>query len=178
METSSVNTLIVLLLNVLMLFPANNYGSGLRLSTVSAGEETQGSNGATTIESRTVSVRINRPFRTVYDFLAAPENWNGWARGLGKSIRRSQDGWIADTDEGTIKIRFTPKNDFGIVDHYVRRKSGVEIYVPMRLITNGSGCELLFTLFRETDMSDERYAADMEFVKQDLNALKTIVEKR
>ena len=29
------------------------------------------------VESRTVSVRINRPFRVVYQFLAAPENWNG-----------------------------------------------------------------------------------------------------
>jgi len=115
--------------------------------------------------------------RTVYEFLADPENWNQWAHGLGKSIRRSQNRWIADNQEGTIEVRFTPKNTFGVVDHYVRRKSGQEIYVPMRVIANGTGSELLFTLFREAGKTDETYAADMEFVKQDLNALKAILEK-
>ena len=51
----------------------------------------------TTVESRTVSVRINRPLQKVNEFLANPENWNEWAHGLGKTIRRSQGRWIADT---------------------------------------------------------------------------------
>lgn len=74
-------------------------------------------------------------------------------------------------------MRFTPKNSYGIVDHYVTLKSGIEIYVPMRVITNRSGSELLFTLFREADMSDEKYASDLELVKQDLNALRDLLEK-
>jgi hypothetical protein len=48
----------------------------------------------------------------------------------------------------------------------------------MRLIVNGGGCELLFTLFREPGMSDERYAGDLEFVKKDLKGLKELLEKR
>ena len=47
----------------------------------------------------------------------------------------------------------------------------------MRVITNRSGSELLFTLFREADMSDEKYASDLELVKQDLNALRDLLEK-
>ena len=131
----------------------------------------------TTVESRTLSVRINRPLRVAEEFLANPENWNQWAHGLGKSIRRSQGRWIADEQDGSIEVRFTPKNKFGVVDHYLRRKSGLEIYVPMRLIENGRGCELLFTLFRDPGISDETYAADQEYVRQDLNALKKILEK-
>lgn len=130
-----------------------------------------------TVESRTVGVRINRPFSVVYDFLAAPENWNSWAAGLGKSIRRSSDGWVADSSDGQLKVRFTPRNSLGVVDHYVRRPSGVEVYVPMRVITNGTGSELLFTLFREPGMSDERFAADLEFVRKDLSLLKSVLEK-
>lgn len=98
-----------------------------------------------TVESRTITVRIGRPFDQVYDFLADPKNWNQWAHGLGKSIRQSNDGWIADSDGGVIKVRFTPRNSFGVVDHYVIRPSGERVYVPMRLIVSGQGCELLFT---------------------------------
>src|SRR5271154_5294520 len=130
-----------------------------------------------TVEARTITVRIDRPFDKVYEFLADPANWNQWAFGLGKNIRRSQDGWIADSDDGVAKVQFTERNSFGVVDHTVIRPSGQRVYIPMRLIANGSGCELLFTLFREPNMSDAQFASDAGFVQRDLNGLKTLLEK-
>jgi hypothetical protein len=132
---------------------------------------------AAAIESRTITVRINRPFATVYEFLVVPQNWNQWATGLGKSLRPSDGDWIADTQAGQIKVRFTPRNKFGIVDHYVQRKSGAEVYVPMRLIVSGNGCELMFTLFREPNMSDAQFTADAGWVQRDLDGLKGLLER-
>ena len=130
-----------------------------------------------TVESRTITVRIDRPFDNVYEFLADPANWNQWAFGLGKNIRLSKDGWIADSDGGIAKVLFTQRNNFGVVDHTVIRPSGQRVHVPMRLIVNGGGCELLFTLFREPNMSDARFASDAGFVERDLNGLKKLLEK-
>jgi len=45
------------------------------------------------------------------------------------------------------------------------------------LIANSSGCELLFTLFREPNMSDSQFASDAGFVERDLNGLKALLEK-
>ena len=131
-----------------------------------------------TVESRTIMVRIDRPFEDVYQFLADPADWNLWAFGLGKNIRQSKDGWIADSDGGVAKVRFTPRNNFGVVDHTVIRPSGQLVYVPMRLIVNGNGCELLFTLFREPEMSNAQFASDAGFVQHDLDGLKRVLEKR
>jgi hypothetical protein len=130
-----------------------------------------------TVESRTITVRIDRPFDKVYEFLVDPANWNQWAFGLGRNIRRSQDGWIADSDGGVASVQFTPRNSFGVVDHTVIRPSGQRVYVPMRLIANSSGCELLFTLLREPNMSDAQFASDAGFVQRDLNGLKRLLEK-
>jgi hypothetical protein len=47
----------------------------------------------------------------------------------------------------------------------------------MRVLSNGSGSEVLFTLFRLPDMSDEKYAEDMRLVDRDLRALKDLLEK-
>jgi hypothetical protein len=122
--------------------------------------------------------RSYRPsFDQIYDFLADPKNWNQWAHGLGKSIRQSKDGWIADSDGGTIEVRFTPRNGLGVVDHYVNRPSGAQVYVPMRLIVSGQGCELLFTLFRKPQMSDQQFAADAGYVQRDLDCLRFLLEK-
>jgi hypothetical protein len=130
-----------------------------------------------TVESRTITVRIDRSLDNVFDFLADPTNWNQWALGLGKNIRQSSNGWIADSGGGTARVLFTPRNRFGVVDHTVIRSSGQRVYVPMRLISNGSGCELLFTLFREPQMSDTQFDSDAGFVQSDLNRLKSLMEK-
>jgi hypothetical protein len=130
-----------------------------------------------TVESRVITVRIDRPFDKVYEFLVDPANWNQWAFGLGKNIRHSPDGWIADSDGGVASVQFTLRNSFGVVDHTVIRPSGQRVYVPMRLIANGSGCELLFTLFREPNMSDAQFTSDSGFVQNDLNRLKKLLEQ-
>jgi hypothetical protein len=130
-----------------------------------------------TIESRIVSVRIERPFDAAYQFLADPAHWNQWAFGLGSNIRPSPDGWIADSNGGVVRVQFAPPNGFGVVDHTVTRATGQRVYVPMRLIANGGGCELLFTLFREPGMSDAQFASDAEFVQRDLHRLKERLEK-
>jgi hypothetical protein len=59
----------------------------------------------------------------------------------------------------------------------VTTPAGVEVYVPMRVLRNGSGSEVIFTLFRLPDMSDEQYAEDMQLVERDLKALKELLEK-
>jgi len=40
---------------------------------------------------------------------------------------------------------------------------GVEVYVPIRVLPNGSGSTVLFTLFQLPGMSDEKYAEDAGF---------------
>lgn len=113
----------------------------------------------------------------VYDFVSIPENFRLWASGMGKSLQHIRGEWIAETPDGQVKIRFSERNEFGILDHWVSPKPGVEIYIPMRIIQNGSGCELIFTLLRLPGMSDDKFAADAEWVKRDLDTLKRLLEK-
>ena len=147
------------------------------MHAVAAGTQSDAAAQPESVESRTITVRIDRRFDHVYEFLADPANWNQWAFGLGKNIRRSRDGWIADSDGAIARVRFTPRNNFGVVDHTVIRPSGQRVYVPLRLIVNGGGCELLFTLFREPNVSDAKFASDAGFVQRDLNGLKSLLEK-
>ncbi len=129
-----------------------------------------------TLESRTISVSINRPVEVVYDFASNPENLPKWASGLGKSIIKMNDVWLVETPQGPLKIRFTERNDFGVLDHYVRPESGPEMYCPMRVVANGAGSEIIFTLFRLPQMSEEKFAEDADWVRRDLNALKALLE--
>ncbi|MBO0707695.1 MAG: SRPBCC family protein [Candidatus Dormibacteraeota bacterium] len=114
----------------------------------------------TTAESRTLSVRIERPLAEVYAFLAEPKNFQSWAAGL-------------DLEQ---RIVFTEQNPYGVVDHTVVLPQGQEVYVPMRAIRNGTGTEVLFTVFRQPEMTDDRFAEDTEAVQRDLLTLKRVLE--
>jgi hypothetical protein len=133
---------------------------------------------AMTHPSRNLGVSINRNVKDVYDFVCVPENFPRWASGLGKSLQRVDGEWLAETQGGKVRIRFSERNEYGVLDHWVSTEPGLLIYVPMRIIENGSGCELIFTLFRLPDMSDEAFAADAEWVMRDLTALKSLLESQ
>ena len=47
----------------------------------------------------------------------------------------------------------------------------------MRVIKNGEGSEVIFTLFQTADMPDDKFAEDAKSVKHDLNILKNLVEE-
>lgn len=130
----------------------------------------------TTHPSRTLSVSIGHPPGDVYAFASDPENLPKWAKGLGQSVRKQGSGWIVETPQGPMKFRFAERNPFGVLDHYVTTPSGVEVYVPMRVVSNGDGSEVLLTLFRLPGMSDERYAEDQRLVERDLRILKELLE--
>jgi hypothetical protein len=129
------------------------------------------------LASRTLSISIERHPNKVYEFVSNPENIPKWAKGLGKSVRKQGTYWIVDTPQGPMKFRFVERNNFGVLDHYVTTASGIDVYVPMRVLANGTGSEVLFTVFRLPDMTDEKYAEDMKLVEQDLQILKDLLEK-
>jgi hypothetical protein len=132
---------------------------------------------ATMLSSKTLSVSIGCDPGKAYEFVSNPENLPKWAKGLGTSVRKHGADWIVDTPQGPVKVKFVDKNNFGVLDHYVTTASGVEVYVPLRVLSNGAGSEVIFTLFRLPEMSDEQYAEDMRLVEQDLRTLKDILEK-
>ena len=131
---------------------------------------------ATLFPSRNLSISVNRSVEDAYNFLCVPANFPRWASGLGKSLKKVDGEWIAETPDGPVNVRFTERNEFGILDHWVSPKPGLQIYIPLRVIANGSGCELLFTLFRLPGVTDEQFATDADWVMRDLTTLKNLLE--
>lgn len=127
--------------------------------------------------STTLNIDIKRTADEVYAFVSNPANLPQWATAFCKSIRLSDKGWIIDTPDGEIGLRFEEPNAFGILDHYVSLAPDVEIHVPMRVLKNGADSEVIFTLFRLPGMSDADYERDRGMVQKDLAMLKTVMER-
>ncbi len=128
--------------------------------------------------SKTLTVSIACSAKAVYAFVSDPRHLPQWAAGLARSMRPEGDHWIAETPEGPVKVRFAPKNEFGILDHTVSLAPGVDIQVPMRVVPNGEGSEVIFTLFQFPGMPPEKFTEDIGLVEKDLQTLKTLLEKQ
>lgn len=76
-----------------------------------------------------------------------------------------------------MMIRFSEPNPFGVLDHWVYPQPDAPIYVPMRLVANGSGCTLIVTIFRRPEVTEEAFAADVTWVMRDLAAVKGLLEQ-
>jgi hypothetical protein len=127
--------------------------------------------------AHTVSIAVAVSPATAYAYAVDPCNLPRWAPGFIKSIERKGDAWIAQTTLGEATFRFAPTNSFGVLDHDVQLPAG-NFHNPMRVIPNGDGCEILFTLLQLPGTSDEQFEADLETVRADLGCLRTALEGR
>ena len=129
-------------------------------------------------DSRHISTHIDRPVREVYEYASNPANLPAWAPGLCTSIEQVDGRWVADSPMGRIVVGFAPPNGFGVLDHDVTVESGETFHNPMRVIRNGAGCEIVFTLRRRPGTSDEDHDRDAEAVLADLVTLRRTMEHR
>lgn len=128
------------------------------------------------MDSRTISVDIIRPPDVVYEYLANPENFPQWSFFL-MAARPEGDNWIFETPNGPVQVRFVPRNPYRILDHWVTAGGQSTIYVPLRVIENAGESTVLFTIFRQPEMSHQSYDADIAAVRKDLDNLKMVLER-
>lgn len=76
------------------------------------------------VAAKVICIYINRPWERVAAFLADPLTMNHWASGLGRSLRHDHGRWRAKGPAGSVFIRFSPPNAFGVADHWVDMADG------------------------------------------------------
>ncbi|MFD4345609.1 SRPBCC family protein [Streptomyces coelicoflavus] len=128
-------------------------------------------------ESRHLGIHIDRTATDVYAYASDPANLPAWAHGLGGTIEKVAGEWIADSSPlGRVTVVFTPRNDLGVLDHHVTLPSGETVHNPVRVIADGTGSEVVFTLRRQPGTTDADFERDTAMVTADLARLKDLLE--
>lgn len=131
----------------------------------------------TTQRSRHLGIPIDRPAQKVYDYVSDPVNVPGWAPGLARSIERVDGQWVGESPMGRVVVVFTPRNEFGVLDHDVTLPSGQTVHNPMRVIADGPAARWCSPCSRQPGTSDEEFRRDAEAVSADLTGLKRLMER-
>lgn len=130
------------------------------------------------LNSHTFSVQIDRPLDDVYEFLLKPTNFGKWVFAGDASMRHvGGRDWAVETSVGPRIIRFAERNSFGILDYFALLTPDSPPHpIPMRVVANGEGTELIYTSFQRPGMSEVEWNSVIEWVTVDLLALKSLLE--
>lgn len=130
-----------------------------------------------TSPSRHLSIAIERPASVVYEYASDPTNLPQWAAGLARTaLEKTDEGWVAESPMGRVGVSFAERNHFGVLDHVVTLPSGERVYNPLRVLPDGEGCEVVFTLRQRPGISADEFARDADAVLGDLGTLKRVLE--
>ena len=123
------------------------------------------------------SVVVRRGPDAVYAYAADPDHLPRWASGLAQGdVARDGDALVLASPMGEVRVRFVPRNPYGVLDHEVTLPDGSVTLNPFRVLAHPDGSELLFTV-RQGAMSDAELARDVATVEADLATLRDLLER-
>jgi len=126
--------------------------------------------------ARHISQGIARDSGAVAAFAGDPANLPLWAAGLSAGIRLVEGKWVTDSPMGVVEVAFVGPIEHGVLDHDVTLPDGTVVHNPLRVLRNGDGSEVVFTLYRLPGVTDEEFERDASLVAADLARLRSLLE--
>jgi len=120
--------------------------------------------------SRTVSITVKRKTGDAFDsILQLPSK-------MMPEAKITDDGWWSfNGPHGLSKLKFYENKTFGILDHqYVDEESTWDI--PMRVVSNGAFSEVVITLNKPDEITDEQFDQRVYELGEMIHTMKNILE--
>ncbi len=112
------------------------------------------------IRSRTISILVNRKTGDTFDaILNCPPK-------IMPDAKMTSDGWWSfSTPRGNAKLKFNENKSLGILDHmFIDKESKWD--VSMRIVSSGDESEVIITLIKPDELTDEQFNERMIEIEQ------------
>jgi Polyketide cyclase / dehydrase and lipid transport. len=135
----------------------------------------------TTLTTETLRVTIDAPYGKVTSYLADPGSAHEWATEFfaGPLRKAGADEWVALVPMmgGEVRYRQDTHWERGVIDVYLAPQNGeFGPPLPVRVVPNGGGADVLWTLTRFPGMPDEAWRAGLESMQRELENLRRMLE--
>ena len=122
------------------------------------------------VRSRTISITVNKKTGEAFDaILQIPQK-------MMPDATMNSDGWWSFTGpHGKSKLKFNENKSFGILDHqYIDEESSWD--VPMRVVSSGEFSEVVITLTKPIELTDEQFDRRISEIGEMVISMKNIIE--
>lgn len=120
--------------------------------------------------SRTISIAVEKKTGDAFDaILSIPPKM------MPDAIMDDSGWWSFTGPYGKSMLKFNEDKSLGILDHqYVDEESKWD--VPMRVVSNGDVSEVVITLNKPDEITDEQFDQRMQELGEMFNSMKNIIE--
>ena len=124
----------------------------------------------------TASTYIVADRAEVFDYVRVPENQPRWAKNFVRSTNAIGGGrYVMETPAGPMTYRVEADPNRGTVDFIFDGAQGENI-LPARVVPQGNGSIVTFTITRTPNMDDRAWEAGMRGMDDELAELKRLLE--
>ena len=136
-----------------------------------------------TRQTSTISVTIDAPFEGVVEDLADPATHPEWATQFfaGPATKLADGTYEVQIPSlgGAARMSSEVESRLGVIDLFLAPAGGAfGPPLPIRVVPNGDGVDVLFTLARFAGMGEEEWTRGLEGMRHELDNLKTRHEGR
>lgn len=120
--------------------------------------------------SRTLSFTVNKRTGDAFDaILTAPPKM------MSDAVKSVDGWWEFSTPRGAARLKFNENKQLGILDHtYIDDES--KWNVPMRVVPSGDESEIIITLIKPDNITDEQFNQRMNEIGSVFSNLKALIE--
>ncbi len=121
-------------------------------------------------KSRTITFTVNRKTGEVFDAIL-----NIPPKMFPDAVKNNDGWWMFQGPHGDAKLKFHENAELGILDHVFEDSDG-KWDVPMRVVSNGEFSEVVITLFKPPNFTDELFEERTKEIEGIMQKMKEAIE--
>jgi len=121
-------------------------------------------------KSRTITFTVNRKTGEVFDAIL-----NIPPKMFPDAVKNNDGWWMFQGPHGEAKLKFQENAELGILDHVFEDPEG-KWDVPMRVVSNGEFSEVVITLFKPPNFTDELFEERAKEIEGIMQKMKEAIE--
>ena len=121
-------------------------------------------------KSRTITFSVNRKTGEVFDAIL-----NIPPKMFPDAVKNNDGWWMFQGPHGEAKLKFRENAELGILDHVFEDSDG-KWDVPMRVVSNGEFSEVVITLFKPPNFTDELFEERTKEIEGIMQKMKEAIE--
>lgn len=121
-------------------------------------------------KSRTITFSVNKKTGEVFDAIL-----NIPPKMFPDAVKNNDGWWMFQGPHGEAKLKFKENEKFGILDHIFEDPDG-KWDVPMRVVSSGDVSEVVITLNKPQNFTDELFSERVKEVEEIMQKMKEAIE--
>ncbi len=124
--------------------------------------------------AKTLTASLPGTPQDVFAYISNPNNLSAWHSSFCRAVRAENTGYSVESPRGAVPVRFLRDDHTLVLDILAEVSDGIELASAIRLLSNGQGTEMVWTLVKPEGLSDSVFHEQLRWAGSALHNLRKL----